>query len=152
MLTWEMRRKDKWVRAHKNKARKAAEQAQMVRALGPSTLHRRPRRTKAHMRKMVAHRCSHSTQYTLTQIMQQNADKAMGREPQNCSPKPTQKLQRHADKIMGRGSSGSGANNQSCEPPVASTTGQKKSSSSRPHLKNNDLSDLSVSKSYSRSS
>jgi hypothetical protein len=51
-----------------------------------------PRRTKAHMRKMVAHKCSHSTQYTLTQIMQQNADEAMGREPQNCSPKSTQKL------------------------------------------------------------
>jgi hypothetical protein len=50
--------------------------------------------------------------------MQQNADKAMGREPRNCSPKPTQKLQRHADKIMGRESSESGANNQSCEPPA----------------------------------
>jgi hypothetical protein len=74
VLTWKMRRKGKWVRAHKNKARKAAEQAQMVRALGSSTLHRRLRRTKAHMRKMVAHKCAHSTQYTLTQIMQQNAD------------------------------------------------------------------------------
>ena len=98
----------------------------MVRALGTSTLHRRPRRTKAHMRKMVAHKCSHSTQYTLTQMMQQNADKAMGREPHNCSPKPTQKLQRHADKIMGRESPETGTNNQSFEPPVASTTGQKK--------------------------
>jgi hypothetical protein len=126
MLTWKMRRKDKWVRAHKNKARKAAEQAQMVRALGSSTLHRRLRRTKEHMRKMVAHKCSHSTQYTLTQMMQQNADKAMGREPHNCSPKPTQKLQRHADKIMGRESPETGTNNQSFEPPVASTTGQKK--------------------------
>ena len=121
-----MRRKDKWVRAHKNKARKAAEQAQMVRALGSSTLHRRLRRTKEHMRKMVAHKCSHSTQHTLTQMMQQNADKAMGREPHNCSPKPTQKLQRHADKIMGRESPETGTNNQSFEPPVASTTGQKK--------------------------
>jgi hypothetical protein len=38
--------------------------------------------------------------------MQQNADKAsyMGRESQNCSPKPTQKLQRHADIAMGRDS------------------------------------------------
>jgi hypothetical protein len=59
-------------------------------------------------------------------MMQQNADKAMGREPHNCSPKPTQELQRHADKIMGRESSETGANNQSFEPPVASTTGQKK--------------------------
>jgi hypothetical protein len=87
--------------------------------------------TKAHMRKMVAHKCSHSTQYTLTQIMQQNADRAMGREPQNCSPKPTQKLQRHADKIMGRESPEPGANNQSFEPPVASTTGRKKSKMSK---------------------
>jgi hypothetical protein len=45
MLTWKMRRKDKWVKAHKNRARKAAEQAQMIRALGSSTLHHRPRRT-----------------------------------------------------------------------------------------------------------
>jgi hypothetical protein len=59
--------------------------------------------------------------------MQQNADKAMGHEPQDCSPKPTQKLQRHADKIMGRDSPESGANNQSFEPPVVvSTTGLKK--------------------------
>jgi hypothetical protein len=50
---------------HKNRARKAAEQAQMVRALGLSTLHRRRRRTTEHMRKMVAHKCSHSTQLTL---------------------------------------------------------------------------------------
>jgi hypothetical protein len=100
----------------------------MVRALGSSTLHRRPRRIKAHMRKMVAHRCSHSTQYTLTQIMQQNADGAMGREPQNCSPKPTQELQRaHADKTMGHELPGPGANNQSFEPPVVSTTGKKRS-------------------------
>jgi hypothetical protein len=48
--------------------------------------------------------------------MQQNADGAMGRVPQNCSPKPTQKLQRHADKIMGREIPEPGANNQSCEP------------------------------------
>jgi hypothetical protein len=36
--------------------------------------------------------------------------------------------------------------------PPSKAVAQKKSSSSRPHLKNNDLSDLSVSKSYSRSS
>ncbi len=38
LLTWKMRRKDKWVRAHKNRARKAAEQAQMIRALGDPAL------------------------------------------------------------------------------------------------------------------
>jgi hypothetical protein len=63
--------------------------------------------------------------------MQQNADEAMGREPQNCSPKPTQELQRRADKIMGRKLPEPGANNQSFEPPVASTTGQKKSKMSK---------------------
>ena len=50
----------------------------------------------------------------------------MGREPHNCSPKPTQELQRRADKIMGRESSETGANNQSFEPPVASQRGKKK--------------------------
>jgi hypothetical protein len=65
MLTWEMRRKDKWIRAHKNRAQKAAEQAEMIRELGSSTLHHRLRRTKELMRKRVAHKCSQSTQYTL---------------------------------------------------------------------------------------
>jgi hypothetical protein len=60
MLTWRMRRKDKRVRAHKNIARKAAEQAQLVRALGSSTPHHRLRRTKEHMRKRIAHKCSQS--------------------------------------------------------------------------------------------
>jgi hypothetical protein len=70
ILTWKMRRKDKWVKAHKNKARKVAEQAQMIPALGSSTLHHRLRRTNEHMRKRMAHKCSQSTRYTLTQLMQ----------------------------------------------------------------------------------
>jgi hypothetical protein len=60
MITWKMRRKDKWVRAHKNRARKAIEQPQMIRALGSSTLHHRLRRIKEHMRKRMAHKCSYA--------------------------------------------------------------------------------------------